>query len=42
MLKWLRLFRAVNLPTVPGDVFVGAAAVVAGAAARDCAGLRPV
>ena len=22
---WLRLFRAVNLPTVPGDVFVGAA-----------------
>lgn len=25
-MAWLRLFRAVNLPTVPGDVFVGAAA----------------
>ena len=36
MLKWLRLFRAVNLPTVPGDVFVGAAAVACGG------GLRPV
>jgi len=24
---WLRFFRAVNLPTVPGDVFVGAAMV---------------
>ncbi len=24
---WLRLFRAVNLPTVPGDVFAGAVAV---------------
>ncbi len=24
---WLRFFRVVNLPTVPGDVFVGAAAV---------------
>ena len=22
---WLRLFRAVNLPTVPGDAFAGAA-----------------
>ena len=29
MLKpWLRLFRIVNLPTVPGDVFVGAAAAM--------------
>ncbi len=27
VLAWLRLFRVVNLPTVPGDVFVGAAAV---------------
>lgn len=26
---WLRFFRVVNLPTVPGDVLVGAAAVVA-------------
>ena len=25
VLAWLRLFRVVNLPTVPGDVFVGAA-----------------
>ena len=24
-IAWLRLFRVVNLPTVPGDVFVGAA-----------------
>ncbi len=32
MLKpWLRFFRVVNLPTVPGDVLVGAAAVAAGA-----------
>lgn len=29
MLRWLRLFRVVNLPTVPGDVFVGAAVVLA-------------
>ena len=29
---WLRFFRVVNLPTVPGDVFVGAAAAMAGAA----------
>jgi len=27
---WLRFFRVVNLPTVPGDVLVGAAAVVWG------------
>ena len=27
---WLRFFRAVNLPTVPGDVLVGAAAVLCG------------
>ncbi len=26
VMAWLRLFRVVNLPTVPGDVFVGAAA----------------
>lgn len=26
---WLKLFRIVNLPTVPGDVFVGAAACAA-------------
>lgn len=32
ILGWLRLFRAVNLPTVPGDVLVGGAAVVAFAA----------
>lgn len=31
-LGWLRLFRAVNLPTVPGDVLVGGAAVTAFAA----------
>lgn len=28
---WLRLFRVVNLPTVPGDVFVGAAVGLAAA-----------
>ena len=28
MRAWLRFFRAVNLPTVPGDVLVGAAAVM--------------
>lgn len=28
MKAWLRLFRVVNLPTVPGDVLVGAAAVL--------------
>ena len=26
LMRWLRLFRVVNLPTVPGDVLVGAAA----------------
>jgi len=31
MLKaWLRFFRVVNLPTVPGDVFVGAGAMIYG------------
>ena len=30
MLSWLRFFRAVNLPTVPGDVLVGVAAVCCG------------
>ena len=29
MKAWLRLFRVVNLPTVPGDVLVGAAALLA-------------
>ena len=29
MKAWLRFFRVVNLPTVPGDVLVGAAAVCA-------------
>lgn len=29
VLAWLRLFRVVNLPTVPGDVLVGAACVIA-------------
>ena len=28
LLAWLRLFRVVNLPTVPGDVRVGAASVL--------------
>ena len=28
MKAWLRLFRVVNLPTVPGDVLVGAAAAL--------------
>ena len=28
LLAWLRLFRVVNLPTVPGDVLVGAASVL--------------
>lgn len=29
MMPWLRFFRIVNLPTVPGDVLVGAAALLA-------------
>ena len=29
---WLRLFRVVNLPTVPGDVLIGASALIAGIA----------
>ena len=32
LLPWLRLFRVVNLPTVPGDVLVGASALLAGIA----------
>jgi 4-hydroxybenzoate polyprenyltransferase len=28
VLAWLRLFRVINLPTVPGDVLVGAASVL--------------
>ena len=36
MLKaWLRFFRVVNLPTVPGDVLVGAAAVIVGEGAAS-------
>ena len=49
MRSWLQFFRVVNLPTVPGDVLVGAAAVEAGlilgGAAGVCpptAGLRPL
>lgn len=30
-MSWLKLFRVVNLPTVPGDVFVGMSAVAAAA-----------
>ena len=44
VLAWLRLFRVVNLPTVPGDVFVGAALMsffswraMSGLAAAACA-----
>ena len=29
ILPWLRFFRVVNLPTVPGDVLVGASVVTA-------------
>ena len=31
MKAWLRFFRVVNLPTVPGDIWVGAVAVWFGA-----------
>ena len=35
VMAWLRFFRIVNLPTVPGDVLVGASSVlIAGSAAR--------
>ena len=44
VLSWLKLFRVVNLPTVPGDVFVGAALMsffswraMSGLAAAACA-----
>ena len=44
MRAWLRLFRVVNLPTVPGDVLVGAALMsffswraISGLAAAACA-----
>ena len=44
VLAWLKLFRVVNLPTVPGDVFVGAALMsffswraMSGLAAAACA-----
>ena len=36
-MHWLRFFRVVNLPTVPGDVMAGAAAVVAAGGSRLCA-----
>jgi len=41
---WLRLFRVVNLPTVPGDVLVGAAVAIAssGASALSAPGLAHV
>ena len=35
MKAWLRFFRVVNLPTVPGDVLAGAAAVIAGEGAAS-------
>ena len=38
MNPWLRFFRVVNLPTVPGDVLVGAAAAGAGLEAFTAAG----
>ena len=36
MKAWLRLFRVVNLPTVPGDVLVGAAALVGSCSSGVC------
>jgi len=44
MLKaWLRFFRAVNLPTVPGDVLVGAAMAASGGSCASLAsGLEAV
>ena len=39
LLSWLRLFRVVNLPTVPGDILVGAAAA---AAAGLSVAMRPL
>jgi len=35
MKAWLRFFRVVNLPTVPGDVLVGAAAISSGGEAAS-------
>ena len=35
LLPWLRLFRIVNLPTVPGDVLVGAATMLCWGAGRE-------
>jgi len=41
MLKaWLRFFRVVNLPTVPGDVLVGAAVVAAFACDDPCSAVK--
>lgn len=37
-MKWLRFFRIVNLPTVPGDVLVGASVVTA---VSSACGARP-
>ena len=39
LLPWLRFFRIVNLPTVPGDVLAGALAMIAGLGAGSA---RPV
>jgi len=43
MKAWLRFFRVVNLPTVPGDLLVGAAAVAAcaGADSYSAVAFRP-
>lgn len=38
-MKWLRLFRVVNLPTVPGDVLAGAAAVLYSGGAGEASGM---
>ena len=35
MLSWLRFFRVVNLPTVPGDVLVGAAIGIVSSSHED-------
>ena len=40
MLAYLKLFRIVNLPTVPGDVLVGASVVVAASSASCATGLE--
>ena len=42
ILAWRRLFRVVNLPTVPGDVLVGAAAMIALSPRAVASGEAPV